>query len=318
MVDEKDKRILFELDRNSRQSLVKVAKITRIPYETVRHRVQKLIESGVIQNFLAVIDGGKLGFYYYKIFFRFRNATETIVDTIIHFLHSEPTVTWIIRVDGTFDLGFTVNVKNPIELSVLIDKIRSRFSVSIHQWTYSVNIRMEFLTRDYLLEQQRKPSKAGKYMAYTKPYELDRINWKIIRRLAESSRLTAKEIASGLPLTDDAVAMRIKQMERDEVIVRYNLVLDNSKLTQLNYYILVYLNSVAPEKEEAFVEYCKSRGSIVYIIKALGEWDYEINVEVRSIEEYRVLMMDLTKKFSSIIRDYNGLVVSKIHKYIYP
>jgi len=42
-----------------------------------------------------------------------------------------------------------------------------------------------------------------------------------------------------LPVSPDAVLLRIKQLEREEVIVRYRLVLDNSKLNQLNYYVLV-------------------------------------------------------------------------------
>lgn len=53
---------------------------------------------------------------------------------------------------------------------------------------------------------------------------------------------------------------------------------------------------------------------MVYFIKALGEWDYELNVEVENLDKYRELMMDLTREFSDIIRDYQSFPVSRVFK----
>ena len=39
---------------------------------------------------------------------------------------------------------------------------------------------------------------------------------------------------------------------------------------------------------------------------------------MQTVQQYRELIMDLTREFSDIIRDYNGMIVSRIHKYIYP
>ena len=48
-------------------------------------------------------------------------------------------------------------------------------------------------------------------------------------------------------------------------------------------------------------------------MKALGEWDYELSVEIDSVDAYRELMMDLTREYSDIIVDYNAMVVRKIY-----
>jgi len=55
---------------------------------------------------------------------------------------------------------------------------------------------------------------------------------------------------------------------------------------------------------------------ITYTIKALGEWDYELNVEVANVGEFRALMMELTREFSDIVRQYYALPVSDIHKFM--
>lgn len=317
-IDKKDRKILRALDGNSRQSYARVAKSTGIPQETVRYRVQNLLEQGLIQNFQTVIDGGKLGFYYYKIFFKFYNVNETAVEMVIRYLCSLTAVNWVVRVDGAYDISLTARVTNPTELSDLIDEVRRKYSSQIHRWVYSVNLRMDFLTRDYLTGSRRLKTKAGSYSAYKTPVTLDSTNWEILRRLALNARASAAEIARDLPLSSDAVLLRIKEMEKNEIIVRYNLVLDNTELDQFNYYVLVYLSYFSPMREQAFVEYCKKKANIVYVIKALGEWDYELSVEVETVQQYRELMMDLTREFSDIIRDYTPMMVSKIHKYVYP
>ena len=317
-IDKTDRRILRELDKDSRQSLVSISKTLRIPPETVRYRLQRLLDSGVIQNFIPVIDGGKLGFYYYKIFFKLYNVSEQDVEEIISDLCQNPSVNWVVRVDGAYDIGFTVKVNNPVELSNLTDEIRANYHVYIHSWKYSVNIKMDFLSRDYLTPAPRKIDRRGAYTASTDLYSLDEIGWSIINRLGKAPRKSAAEIAKGLSIGPDAVALRIKQLERDEVIVRYTVVLDNQKMGQFNYYVLVYLNAIARDKEMAFVDYCRSKECIPYIIKSLGEWDFELSVEVASVQEYRELMMDITKEFRGIIRDYDGMNVARIHKYVYP
>ena len=82
---------------------------------------------------------------------------------------------------------------------------------------------------------------------------------------------------------------------------------------------LVYLNNVSMEKITSFVSYCRTKNRIVYIIKSLGVWDYELDIEVESVQQFRELMWDLTRKYFDIIEDYNALIINKIHKYnVYP
>ena len=317
-IDRKDRRILLELDGDSRRSYSSLAQRLRLPVETVRYRVQNLLERRLILNFFAVIDGGKLGFYYYKVFLKLHNVSEAHVAKVIEFLVSNETVNWVVRVEGSYDLGFTIRVPHPIALSAFIDDLRARYRTYLHSWILSINIKMDFLSRTYLLDRARKQMKIGAYSAHDSPYPLDRPDTLILAELARNSRAAAAEIARKTGLSDDSVLQRIQRMQKDKVIVRYGLVLNNEALGQVNYYVLIYLNKLSHERRESFFSYCTSKSNIVYIIKALGEWDFEISVEAASVDDYRELMMDLTTKYSDIIRDYNGMMVRTIHKYTYP
>ncbi len=55
-IDEKDKRIIEVLKKNSRLTTRQIAKKTRIPITTVHHRIKKLKERGFIKRFTIELD----------------------------------------------------------------------------------------------------------------------------------------------------------------------------------------------------------------------------------------------------------------------
>lgn len=61
VLDEKDARILRELERDCRQRTNQIAKETNLPITTCHNRIKKLSASGHIAHFRAVLDPEKLG-----------------------------------------------------------------------------------------------------------------------------------------------------------------------------------------------------------------------------------------------------------------
>lgn len=320
-LDRRDRLILRELDANSRQSYVALGKKLSIPAESVRYRIQRLVSSGVIKNYITVIDGSKLDYYYYKVFLKLHNVHERQISELISSLAENPKICWVIRADEVFDIGFTPRVGNPVEQCQLMDALRQKYSKYILTWTLSVNISMDFLTRDYLTNTRRTRSSAGSYSARISKEQLapiDTHDRAIIDALSRNSRASATEIAKGVSLSVDSILDRIKALEKRKIIVRYNFLLDNNAIGQVNYYVLIYLNQVTARREAEFVAFCRQEPNIVYLIKSLGSWDYELSVEAAHIDTYRDLMQRLNFEFSDIIQQSTGMLVRKIHKYVYP
>lgn len=61
-LDDKDKKILNFLQENSRTSYLYIAEKLGVSEATVRYRVKKLIESGVISKFTVLLDPRKIGY----------------------------------------------------------------------------------------------------------------------------------------------------------------------------------------------------------------------------------------------------------------
>ncbi len=61
-LDEIDRKILNELQRDGRASFLGIAQQVGLDEATIRYRVKKLKESGVITKFTALLDPAKIGF----------------------------------------------------------------------------------------------------------------------------------------------------------------------------------------------------------------------------------------------------------------
>lgn len=313
-LDKLNRRLLLALDRDARAGYAAISRMVRCPEETVRYRIRSLTDAGVISGFMAVIDAGKLGHSYYKVLLKLHNVNQSKVDSLTSYLLKEDAVNWVAWMDGNYDIGFTIRVKSLDELNTFIDSLRYRFHASIHRLTPAVNIRVDFLTREYLCGVRRRTGSEASYSVAAQLTPADSLDLRILRALSENARASAGSLAGPLKVSSQTILMRLNRLERSKVIAGYRLLLNGEAAGVINYYVLLYLNLISKEREAEFLLYCRAHPNVTYFIKALGEWDYELNIEVESIEDYRRLMMELTREFSDIIRDHVSMTVHAVHK----
>ncbi len=83
-IDLKDRKILYELDKNARQTLSQIGKNVRLPKSVVAYRIKKLEETGIIKNFYTVINFYKLGYINLAIYVNYQYYTPAIEKEIIN------------------------------------------------------------------------------------------------------------------------------------------------------------------------------------------------------------------------------------------
>jgi len=76
-LDLKDRKILYQLDLNSRQSFSQIGKKIGIHKDVVARRVKKLMENGIIKCITCTNDY-KLGFFYLRFCFSYQYVTPEI------------------------------------------------------------------------------------------------------------------------------------------------------------------------------------------------------------------------------------------------
>ena len=70
-LDLKDRKILYHLDINCRQSFSQIGKKVGLHKDVVAYRVKKLQKKEIIKGFINVVDYSKLGYNLYRFYFTF-------------------------------------------------------------------------------------------------------------------------------------------------------------------------------------------------------------------------------------------------------
>ena len=314
-LDVKNRKILYQLDVDSRQSNSEIAKKVGLSKQVVGVRIKQLVTQGLISSFYSVIDISKLGFTIHKNFLRLQNLDSEKEKELIAFLQKHPNVVWVASCDGKYDLAFGTWARDMAFLDKTLTELDQKFWRYISEQEIATIIRGDYFTRDYLVQKKDPTYRNSFFGAVPDPIKMDEVDWKILVELAKNSRSTAVEIGKKVKLSADAIIQRIRKLEKSGVIKHYNFVPNEAKYPYLRYKVLISFCNISETRLKSLRDFCLVNPNIVYIVKALGPWEFEIDLEVESAEQFREIMMDLKKKYSDIIKDYTSLNIYQVHKY---
>src|SRR4030042_5654237 len=87
-IDLKDRKILYELDSNCRQSNTQIGKKVGLKKDVVAYRIKRMQDEEVIKNFWTAINTFKLGYQVFRIYINFQYVSSHIKEKIIqHFVN---------------------------------------------------------------------------------------------------------------------------------------------------------------------------------------------------------------------------------------
>lgn len=128
VLDEKDSRILRELERDCRQRTNQIAKQTNLPVTTCHNRIKKLSASGHIAQFRAVLDPEKLGKPLLSFVFATLNrgspsrSNHTKDSALLARIASYPCVQEAHKVSGDWDVLLKIRTSTVHELNEFISE----------------------------------------------------------------------------------------------------------------------------------------------------------------------------------------------------
>ncbi len=127
---------------------------------------------------------------------------------------------------------------------------------------------------------------------------LDHIDRNIIRLLQEDAKLTIKEIASRLNMTNTPIYERIKKLENEGIIERYTAVINKEKVgLNLIAYCSVSLEHHSKTYIEQFMANINELDEVIECYHIAGMFDYLLKIICKDMNDYHQF---ITNKLSSI------------------
>jgi Lrp/AsnC family leucine-responsive transcriptional regulator len=138
----------------------------------------------------------------------------------------------------------------------------------------------------------------------------DKFDMAILRALLHDSRRTLQEIGTEVGLSPTSCWTRIKKLEAQEVIKRYTVDLDASKLGYHDS-VIVQL-TLESHSDETLYEFGRVLATIPEVQEAYlvsGDYDYYIRIAVRDTRDYERLLREKLYKIPGIRHSQSHFVL---------
>jgi DNA-binding Lrp family transcriptional regulator len=128
-LDEKDKKIIEQLQRNCRQTIEQIAKATKLPRDVVVYRIKKLEQEEVIRGHHTMLNPQKIGYpLYVYVGFSCYNISPEVETKFINYLKSNKQIIYVAKNSGKWDFSIGVCAKTYADFDEVIREIRHRFT----------------------------------------------------------------------------------------------------------------------------------------------------------------------------------------------
>jgi len=315
-LDLKDRKILYELDIDSRQSFSQLGKKVGLHKDVVAYRVKKLQEKGIIKNFYLDINGYKFGYNKIKFYYNFQFITPEIKQEIIDYLVKSPYTDVVHSAEGQYDLVVICEVENIPNFYNIWNGVINRYRDYFSNQILCIHNNLTEYKRDFLLD-EKIDNKEDRIIfvedSSDEKADIDDLDKKILELLAPNSRIKTIDIAEKLNSTVNTINSRIKKLVKTGVIQRYTISIDWPKIGYQWYKADIILKDL--DKRQKIVDYIENNPNLIHRIASLGYVDLELTFALNNANQLHQIIENLSLKFPESIKNYKYFSITKTHKY---
>lgn len=315
VLDLKDRKILYELDINARQSDSEIAKKVKLSREVVSYRINRLMKEGIIKNFVTILNHNALGYLCFRIFLKFNDVTPEKEKDIVEFLTDK--VAWVVRVRGNWTFNIMIFTQNVFEVEKFLDSMKKRFQDNLITIHFSIITRIYHYHRTYLANDDKKEPIYEIMGEESKISTLDDVDIKILDTIENDARLSSIDISKKININERIVRYRMKNLISNRVILGFRAIPDLATLGMYYYKVHMKLKKFDEETTKKLSYYVSIQPNIVYKTETLGGWDCELEVQIESSKLLYEFIDRMTKEFPGLIEDYDVLEYAKEYKLSY-
>lgn len=142
------------------------------------------------------------------------------------------------------------------------------------------------------------------------PSSFDRLDLAILRELMVDSRRTLQEIGTAVRLSPTTCWSRIKRLEAEGVIRKYNVEIDRTRLGYKDT-VIVQL-TLASHTDQTLFAFGRMLAEIPEVMDAYlvsGDYDYYIRIAVKDTRDYERLLREKLYKIPGILHSKSSFVL---------
>jgi len=314
VIDERDRKILSELDKNARQTDSEIAKKVGISKQLVNYRIQKLVERGIITNFYTLVNIGNFSLNSYYLFIQLENINKEQEKKLLEKIDSLDSVGWLVSGMGRWDAVVLINTKSILEFEKSLNQIVNLCGNHLHEHIFTTLIGAEHLNYKFL---QAKETHSIKQTEKAQELKLDKTDQKILQTISQNARMPITELAEKAKIPLHVASYHLKQLIKNKTIEGFKPKLNIGKLGYQWHLLLIQFQKLNDKRKQEFLEFCRNNKAIYYVTNTIGNYNVMLDMHVKSVEEFKEVLLEIKDKFSDIIKVYESMIIFDEYKINY-
>jgi Lrp/AsnC family transcriptional regulator, leucine-responsive regulatory protein len=301
-LSEIDKKIIYELTKDARQSYKQIARSIKSKKEIVSYHITQLINKGIITKFVPVIALTKLNIYSFKIYLKLHGLTKQKEKELYSYLLNSKQVAWVAKCVGAWDLLIGFYGKDIVSFSRIKNELLSHFSHNITE--YNINMIEDALVfnRDYLRNKSVDYRKQFVFGGEIAKFGIQEDELQLLHLIRNKGRFNLRDIADKMNVDSRTILNKIKKLEKLEIIQGYTTFLDLQKIGYQLHKLCLHFSQHSKKEITKVINYCKQKHSIIHIIQVLGSWELELEMESNNLEDVYEYITELKNFFPETIK----------------
>ena len=314
-LDLKDRKILYQLDLNCRQSNTQIGRKVGLSKEVVNYRIKRMQDIGVINYFWTAINSLKLGYYAFRIYINFLDVGSDVENEIIRYFENYKNVWTLQTAKGPVDFGAVLWADDIYKFNQFWNKTLDRYGNHFEKYAVSILTQVNCLKKSYLLLDGYDKSDREFYTinCIGGPVAIDEIDYHLLNEIAVNARIPLVKLAEKLNSSSQTINYKIKNLMKKGIILAFRVDIDISKLGLQKCMIDIYLKDHT--KGTQIENYIKNNPYVENIMDITIGWcDLNFELIVKNVDSLTQLVDDIDNKFPGAVRKTNFWMARKVYK----
>lgn len=303
-LDLKDRKILYQLDLNCRQSNAQIGKKVGLSRKVVEYRIKRMEEEEIINGYWTNIDSYRFGYQVYRYYLIFQNATsnirEKIVENILNYKN-----TWVVStLKGLYDLTAVIWVKSIPQFYQFWDTFNEKYGDNIAEKIFSVYLEADVYPPSYLIKEldYAKDREHPEHNGGTESIEIDFSDYQLLDIIANNARIPTVELADKLGCSSQSANYRLQKLMKNQVIQGFHIGINVSAIDMEEFKVDIWLKELSKRKK--IWNIIKDNPYVTFINTSAGYADIEIEFTIDDSDLLLNVIENLSSKFPGAIRKY--------------
>lgn len=310
-LDLKDRKILYQLDLNCRQSNAQIGRKVGLSKQVVDYRIKRMEDEGIITGYWTAINSCKLGYNVYRYYITFQNATQKIKDEIIDFLIKYENTWTVYSATGLFDLGIVIWIKDLQRFTNFWEEFNDTYGDYISEKIYSVLLNTHAYRHTYLTPDLYDNAESKKYIKIGPGsiVDIDKLDFELLNMIVLNARKPLIEIAEQLKSSSQTISYRIKNLMNNGIIQLFRIRINYSKLNLQQFFLGIWFRKLSKRRE--IWRFIEENPNITQIVTCAGYADLQAEIIIDDVDKIENFMNTISEKFPDTIRKYNYSICKK-------